>query len=66
MNQDFVAAMRRATQATRAFDLAGATGIIQDAIAPNTAPEGAQPRRKLPYLFAPTRARPEKVSEPDR
>ena len=50
MKHDFVAAMRRATQATRAFDLAEATSIIQDAIMPRTAPEEARPPRQLPQL----------------
>ena len=51
MKHDFVAAMRRATRATRAFDLAKATSIIQDAIMPRTAPEEARPPRQSAAAF---------------
>jgi poly(hydroxyalkanoate) depolymerase family esterase len=69
MNHDFVAAMRRATQATRAFDLAEATSIIQGAVARYAAPadSSAGPLRSLPHLFGPSRAEPEQVpAPPDR
>ena len=51
MNQNFVAAMRRATQATRAFDLAEATGIIRDAVSSDRAPAEARQRGNLPHLL---------------
>jgi poly(hydroxyalkanoate) depolymerase family esterase len=67
MNHDIAAAMRRATQAMRAFDLAQATGIIQDAVAQHAAPAGsleeARSRRDLPHPLAPSRARPEEVAD---
>jgi poly(hydroxyalkanoate) depolymerase family esterase len=63
MNDDFVAAMRRATRATRAFDLMEATGIIRDALAPQTAPEDTRPRRNPPLLFPPSGGKPEKLSD---
>jgi poly(hydroxyalkanoate) depolymerase family esterase len=67
MKHDLVAAMRRATEATRAFDLAKATAIIQNALAPDTVPEGARPRHNLPLLLAPAGAEAGKVSEtPDQ
>ena len=44
-----------------------ATSIIQDAICPARRLKEARPRRNLPHLFAPSRARPEKVADsPDR
>ncbi len=46
MNDDFVAEMLRATGSVRAGDLAGATALIQDALAGRTrAPGAAAPRR---------------------
>jgi poly(hydroxyalkanoate) depolymerase family esterase len=65
MKHDLVAAMRRATEATRAFDLAKATAIIH--LAPDTGAEGARPRRNLPLLLAPSGAEVKKVSDsPDQ
>jgi poly(hydroxyalkanoate) depolymerase family esterase len=54
MKHDLVAAMRRATQATRALNLAEATSIIQDAIMTRKAPQEARPPRSVPQLSAPS------------
>lgn len=67
MNHDFLAVMRRATEATRAFNLAKATSIIQNALAQDTARSEPPPPRSLPAHFAPRGAEVEKGWDyPDR
>ncbi len=43
MSMDFMAAMRRATEATRALDVASATRVIREALGSGTRPEAAAP-----------------------
>ena len=58
MNEDFVAAMRRATQATRASNVAEATRVIQDVLMGRAIP--AEPNTTVPEILAPqTRSHPQ-------
>lgn len=50
MNEDFVAAMRRATQATRASNVAEATRVIQDVLMGRAIP--AEPNTTSPEILA--------------
>ena len=43
MTMDFMAAMRRATEATRALDVAGATRLIREALDAGARPDTAAP-----------------------
>lgn len=51
MNEDFVAAMRRATQATHASNVAEATRVIQDVLMGRAIP--AEPNTTSPEILAP-------------
>lgn len=57
MTTDFAAAMRRATGLTRAFDLSGATKVIQEALAGK--PTSATAPLDLPTLTPPQHTAPE-------